>query len=117
MIEATTLSTSVTFDCIDLTSRDMALLKTMLECRVLTVSQVADLHFQGRLHAARKRIGKLKAAGVIAERPRRVYHPSVLFLTSRAFALLEQEGVIADYPILRGVNLNKRARVSTHTIN
>src|SRR4051794_2923535 len=78
-----------------LQSRDFELLKGLFESRVLTLSHIASLHFEGRDEAAKKRVQKLKAGGFIGERPRRVNEPGILFLTRKGFTALESEGLLS----------------------
>lgn len=102
---------------VELQDRDLALLRGLFESRVMTLAHAATLYFGGRGEACKKRVQKLKAAGVVAERPRRrAYDPSVLFLTKRAFAALSERGVLADYPRLSWKRLEKRARVADSTL-
>jgi len=76
------------FNSINFQQRDFDLLRLLLESRTLSLPQAATLCFEGRQEAAKKRIQKLKAAGLIAERPRRAFESSVLFLPRKAFELL-----------------------------
>ena len=46
-----------------------------------TYVQLSQLHFEGRLEAAKKRAQKLQAGGYLSQRPRRVAEPVVLHLT------------------------------------
>lgn len=101
---------------VELQERDLALLKGLFESRVLTLTQAAAIHFEGGKEAAKKRIQKLKAGGYLAERPRRVYAPSILFLTRKAFTALADGGHLDGYPPLAWTNLEKRARVSDMTL-
>jgi hypothetical protein len=68
-------------DSISLQDRDIALLRGLFECRVMTKDHVTALYFEGKGEAAKKRLQKLKAAKLISERPRRAFEPSILFLT------------------------------------
>lgn len=101
---------------VSLQPRDLLLLQGMFECRVMTLAHIAAIFFEDRGEAAKKRVRKLKVAGYIAERPRRAYDPSVLFLTRKAFELLRNEGFAGKYPQLSIASLEKRARVSDLTI-
>lgn len=101
---------------IALQDRDLGLLRTLFESRVMTLEHAAKLHFDGRQEAAKKRIQKLKAADIIGERPRRTFAPSVLFLITKAFRLLSEAGVLAEYPPLPVTTLEKRAHVSDLTV-
>lgn len=82
----------------------------------MTVLHAAKLCFDGRQEAAKKRLQKLKAAGVIAERPRHAFEPSALFLTRKAFSLLSEQGILEEYPALPITALAKRAQVSALTL-
>lgn len=101
---------------VDLQSRDLALLRGLFESRVMTSAHVAAIYFSGKKEAAKKRLQKLKTAGLIGERVRRVYEPSVLYLTRKAFAFLRERGVLSEYPQLGKFSLEKRARVSDFTL-
>src|SRR5207249_4391864 len=102
---------------VQLQDRDIALLRGLFESRILTVNQAAALYFEESLPAAQKRLGKLKAAGLIGERPRRSYDPSILFLTRRAFHVLCDGAHVLDYPQLSWANFEKRARISPLTLS
>ena len=103
-------------DSIEYQERDFALLRGLFESRVMTLEHLAALYFEGRKEAAKKRIQKLKAAGLLAERPRRVNEPSVHFLTAKAFKLLLEHGYLAAYPKFSESALLKRAQVSPLTL-
>jgi protein involved in plasmid replication-relaxation len=68
------------------------------------------------MEAARKRVQKLKAAGIINERPRKATEPSIHCLTRRAFEMLEKHGVLKEFPSVGWSHLEKRARVSESTL-
>lgn len=101
---------------VELTERDWQILRGLFESRIMTVAHVAALYFEGRGAAARKRAWKLKNGGYIAERPRKHYDPAILFLTSKAFRALDENGRLDGYPKLHRSQLEKRARVSEMTI-
>ena len=101
---------------VDLQDRDLELLLGLFESRVMTVHHAAALHFGGRLEAARKRVQKLKAAGYVAERPRRATDPAVYFLTKKAFVALLNHGMLSGYPRMTWPSLEKRVRVSELTL-
>jgi hypothetical protein len=96
--------------------RDFTVLQELFESRLMTLSHVATLHFDGRTEYAKKRIAKLKDAGFIAERPRRRFEPSVLSLTRRAFQVLHDRGYLVEYPELTLHSMEKRSRVSELTL-
>src|SRR5579864_3879777 len=89
-------------------SRDFSLLRGLFESRVMTSPQISALYFAGKREAAKKRLQKLKAAGLINERKRRVNEPSVLFLTRRGFSFLRDEGQLQDFPKLSISAFEKR---------
>lgn len=101
---------------IDIQSRDLAVLRGLFDARVMTISQIAALHFEGHQEAAKKRLQKMKAVGLVAERPRRPYEPAVLFLTKSGFVALRDAGILAEYPDLSWAQLEKRSRVSDLTL-
>lgn len=101
---------------IDLQRRDITILRGLFESRIMTREHVAALFFDGRKEAAKKRVQKLKAAGLIGERRRRAYEPAILFLTKTAFAVLHDNGILKEYPPLSKVNHQKRVQVSDLTI-
>jgi len=101
---------------IDIQDRDFRVLRGLFESRVMTLAHISALYFDGRTEAAKKRVQKLKAAGLIRERPRRVYEPGVLFLTRKAFGLLSERGQLADYPHVGMKALEKRSQVSDLTL-
>src|SRR6266568_1130207 len=107
---------STQFNSISFQQRDFDLLRLLFESRTLTLSQAATLCFEGRQEAAKKRIQKLKTAGLIGERPRRTFESSVLFLGRKAFGLLNEKGILADYPAFSLSALAKRAQVSPLTL-
>jgi len=82
----------------------------------MTAAHIADIYFNGSYEAAKKRLQKIKAAGLITERRRLVIEPSILFLTRKAFILLKNKGFLSAYPPLALSTLEKRAAVSNRTI-
>lgn len=111
------MRTSISYsDAINLQERDLALLRGLFESRIMTAGHISDLYFDGRREAAKKRLQKIKAAGFIGERKRRVNEPSILFLTDKAFALLQQHGEISGFPPLGPLSFQVRTRVSDLTL-
>lgn len=96
--------------------RDYALLRTLFECRVMTADHVATLHFEGKTEAAKKRLQKLKASGLINARPRRSFEPAVLILARKGLMLLRDQGILNEYPTFHLPALDRRSRVSDLTI-
>lgn len=96
--------------------RDLAVLLGLFESRVATLAHLADLFFDGRKEAAKKRLQKLKSAGLIRERARRASEPALLFLTTDAFDQLAERGLLAPYPPLGRKAFEKRIQVSPATM-
>ena len=92
------------------------MLRGLFESRVATLKQVADLYCDGRTEAAKRRMRALRGASLIRERPRRRYHPSILFLGKRGFETLQTGGLLADYPTIGWSSFEKRAHVSELTL-
>jgi hypothetical protein len=101
---------------IELQDRDFKLLRELFESRVMTLAHVAILFFQGKAEATKKRVHKLKAAGLIRDRPRRPSEPSVLLLCRQAFDLLKHYDHLCGVPELSITQFERRARVSDLTI-
>jgi hypothetical protein len=104
------------FDCLAPTDRDFVLLRGLFECRVMTAKHVATLYFDGKKSYTTKRLQKLKAAGLVGERKRRVNERSILFLTRKAFNLLKTEGRLQEHPPLSANSFVARANVSEMTL-
>ena len=99
------------------TARDLQLLRGLFEMRVLTLAHITQLYFAGAAEAAKKRVQILKAARLIAQRPRpRPYDRSILFLAKQGFELLSDGGHVSDYPRLAWHAMAKRVRVSPRTL-
>jgi hypothetical protein len=103
-------------DLIQLQDRDINLLRGLFECRVMTAAHIATLYFDGKREYTKKRLQKLKAAGLIGERKRNANEASVLFLTRKAFSLLSSQGKLFAYPALSKNSFEARANVSELTL-
>lgn len=101
---------------VSIQKRDVTFLRDLFESRIMTTAHAAVLHFSGRREAAKKRLQKLKSAGLIRERVRRVNEPAVLFLTRRGISALRDSGILAEYPDVDIAIREKRAQVSSLTI-
>lgn len=101
---------------IEMQERDISLLKDLYMSRIMSLSHIAALHFEGKSEAAKKRVQKLKAAGYIAERPRKAREPSALSLTKEAFVYLDKRGHLSEYPTLSLPAFLRRACVSELTV-
>src|ERR1017187_4668266 len=100
-----------------LQERDLALLKSLFESRVMTAGHVARLYFDGKREATKKRLQKLKAEGLVTERSRRAFEPSLLFLAPKGLAVLKERGVLLEFPSLPPETLRRRTRVSQITLS
>lgn len=96
--------------------RDLAIIRGLFESRVMTTLHIAALHFNGRIEATKKRLLKLKAAGLVGERPRHPFEPAVMFLTRAGIRFLDERGVLLEYPDFPRPALERRARVSDLTL-
>ena len=101
---------------LQLQARDLLLLHGLFESRVMTQAHICALYFSGKSEAAKKRLQKLKAHKLIGERPRRVYAPSILFLSKQGFVELLSREMLKDYPRITWLNLEKRVQVSELTL-
>lgn len=101
---------------IQIQSRDLDMLRGLFESRVMTGVHISALYFDGKQEAAKKRIHKLAAAGLIAKRPRRTFEPAIYFLARAGLLTLRDYGALRDYPDLSLPSLERRARVSDLTI-
>lgn len=99
-----------------LQDRDLDVLRGLFESRVMTTAHATAIFFNNKTDAANKRLQRLKAAGFIRERPRHAFEPSVLFLTRKCLTLLQDQGVLDQYPSLDLSVLDRRANVSDLTI-
>ena len=97
-------------------NRDLTLLCSLFESRVMSTDHATALYFDGKDEAAKKRLQKLKAAGLLSERPRKAFEPSILFLTRKGLEMLQERGILAEYPAFDLQALDRRARVSDLTI-
>jgi hypothetical protein len=101
---------------IALQDRDAKLLRGLFDSRLMTLAHAAAIFFDQRTEAAKKRIQKLKAAGLVGERARKAYEPSILFLTRDGFTLLRDRGLLHDVPALAWSSLENRLQVSDLTL-
>lgn len=102
---------------IEIQARDIALLRSLFESRVMTSAHVAALYFDGRREAAKKRLQALGAAGLVGSRERtRSNEQARLFLSKAGIALLSERGILAEYPVIGAAALAKRGRVGDATV-
>src|SRR5438093_8265885 len=104
-------------DCsIALQPRDFLILRGLFDSRIMTLSHISRLYFEGRDEAAKKRVQKLKAAALISERARRAYDRSILSLTRKGFEALFDGGQLSQFPKQSWKTLEKRMQVSEMTL-
>jgi hypothetical protein len=101
---------------VELQERDLAILQGLFESRLMTLNHITHLFFNGHGEAAKKRIQRLKDDRYVRERTRRVYQPSILHLSRRAFATLSERGMLSEYPQFAWNQLEGHAKVSELTL-
>lgn len=101
---------------VELQERDFDLLVGLFECRVMTLAHLTELYFGGKSEAAKKRVQKLKAAGLLRERKRRVGDPSILHIGTKTFSVLRESGRLDRFPAMNITAFEKRALVSDLTL-
>lgn len=101
---------------LELQERDLEIFRGLFESRLMTLDHIARLYFENQYEAAKKRIQRLKTERFLRERPRRVYEPSILHLSRRAFDELLRRGYLKEYPKFAWNQLEDRARVSDLTL-
>lgn len=101
---------------VQLQVRDLELLRGLYVSRLMTLGQIAKIHFDGKTEMAKKRVQKLKAAGFLSDRKRKPYEPSILFLTRTGFTTLSQLGILQDLPQLPWAAVERRLKVSELTL-
>ncbi|WP_438483174.1 replication-relaxation family protein [Oleiharenicola lentus] len=94
-----------------LQNRDIEVLRGFFEARMMTVAHITDIWFAGRLEMAKKRVGRLKASGLLRERPRNVNERAILYLDNKGLRTLRDAGIIAEYPGSSKQKLLRRAQV------
>lgn len=101
---------------IELQNRDLALLRGLFESRVMSLGHIAELYFQGKKEAAKKRVQKLKAAHLVVERPRRPTEPSILTIARSAISILLEQKRLDGFPPITSSILHNRSLVSPLTL-
>ena len=80
-------------------ARDRALLRDLIDSRVMTLPQITALHFDGKHAYTKKRVLQLKHARYLNERvPRNHgrFHPSLLSLSRRGFEAFANDDPLVD---------------------
>lgn len=99
-----------------LQERDYALLCELYESRIMSRQHIAELFFDSSSEAAKKRVQKLVATKLIAERSRQPSEPGVLHLSTDGYRLLEAEGLLVNYPQQSLKSFQKRVKVGDGTV-
>jgi hypothetical protein len=103
-------------DALQPQDRDIAVLFGLFETRVMTAEHIAALFFDNKPEYPKKRLQKLKAAGLIGERRRRVNERAILFLTPKGLRVLQQDGSLSEIPVPPAASFARRANVSEQTL-
>jgi hypothetical protein len=104
------------FESLQPQDRDIAVLLGLFETRVMTAEHITALFFNNKPEYPKKRLQKLKSAGLIGERRRRVNERAILFLTPRGLRVLQQEGSLSEIPVVPAASFARRANVSPQTL-
>jgi hypothetical protein len=99
-----------------LQDRDVSLLLDLVESRVLSLDHVRTLFFPDKNDMAKKRVQRLKSAGFLTERPRRIGEPSILHLTWKGYLALRKGGHVGDDSQLSPKTFARRMAVSDTTL-
>jgi hypothetical protein len=110
------MTTRASINGIEIQDRDSDLLRGLFDSRLITLAHASALYFNGSREAAKKRIQKLKSAGLLGERVRKAYEPSVLFLTRQGYSLMKDRGLLHGFPAIAWTSLEKRLQVSDLTL-
>jgi len=110
------MTTRASINGIEIQDRDSDLLRGLFDSRLITLAHASALYFNGSREAAKKRIQKLKSAGLLGERVRKAYEPSVLFLTRQGYSLMKDRCLLHGFPAIGWTSLEKRLQVSDLTL-
>ena len=106
---------SESIKAIEIQPRDLEFLRLLLHTRILTLKHASVFVFGGSREAAKKRVQKLKANGLVLERRRKAYDLGVLFLSKKGFQCLQENGEVPDdFGNIR--SFSKRAAISELTL-
>ena len=100
--------------------RDFALLRGLFESRVMTLQHLCHLYFSGRYEYAKKRVQKLKEAGLINERAvtsgRGRFLPTLLSLSRTGLSALDADPLFERYPGITWEAMQKRLNMAQSTL-
>jgi hypothetical protein len=100
---------------LDIQRRDLELLVGLVESRILTAAHISSLYFAGKPEAAKKRLQRLKAAGLIRERRRLPNQPAILSISRAGFNLVCEHGLLSS-PEFAGLRFENRTKFSDLTL-
>jgi hypothetical protein len=101
---------------VHLQERDVSLLLDLVESRVLSLDQICTLFFADKNEMGKKRVQRLKIAGLLVERPRRIGEPSILHLTWKGYLALRNENHIGEDSYHSPKTFKQRMAVSDFTL-
>jgi hypothetical protein len=101
---------------LEIQPRDLEIMRSLFESRIMTAAHISILHFDSRAEATKKRLQKLKSAGFIKEQRLGMSDAAILSLGSQGIRLLESNGILQEYPQRSLPALLKRTRVAPLTI-
>jgi hypothetical protein len=101
---------------VTLQDRDVSLLLDLIESRVLSLDHVRTLFFPDKDEMAKKRVQRLKVAGFLTERPRRIGEPSILHLTWKGYTALRKQNHVSEDSHLSPKTFTRRMAVSNLTL-
>jgi hypothetical protein len=99
-----------------LQKRDIVVLCAFFESRIMTIEQAGAIFFQGKREYAKKRLQKIRAAGLLGLRRRSIVEPAVYFLTPIGYSFLLSHRLLSEYPRLSAGAFSSRSNVSELTL-
>jgi hypothetical protein len=82
----------------------------------MSATHITSLYFSDHTEMAKKRLQKLKAAGLVGERPRELFEPAAYFIARPGLDVLDQCGILGEYPYFDLPSLERRAPGSDITV-
>ena len=96
--------------------RDLEVLKGLYDSRIYMLHHIAALYFCNQREYAKKRVGRLKTAGYLIERPRQPTQLGVMQLSRTGYEVLVRRGNLAGSPGRAFGRFENRMRVSPLTL-
>jgi hypothetical protein len=101
---------------VQLQDRDLTLLKGLFESRIMTVRHMSAIFFDGHFEAVRKRVRRLREAGYLAERTRKVQDTAIFSITRRSYDALAHAGLFVERRNASWLSTQKRLHVAESTL-